>query len=398
MNKVASIVGTVSNSNPVDLYVLEIYNTRFSGYNTFQREFLAGMEQYEWLNIYVVVEETPISRIKKERKERVTYIYFPCIKQNQFAILESYMKAAINAAPRMVFLSNFFPAIFNIKAIKNLFPHAKIIHITHDLPWLSVFAGDEMNYIKYIHDELPGILSPQCDKFVRYCTYDIITSFQLVDIVVSLCQSTYHMLTDFYEIPTSQVRLIFNGMQDYAVEREESERLSIRHKYNFPESGVLILIVGRLTRSKGADRIHDLFRVNNAKEKYLVYIGEDDVFKWIPPEIATCTYSLGFKSQSELHDLYSIADLGLFPSRHEQCSYTGIEFLMHGIPVIATSAYGVRDMFNSKNAIIVPPVSLQITLSELESKKRLARMEYLNKYTNENMISLYISLITELVS
>ena len=153
-----------------------------------------------------------------------------------------------------------------------------------------------------------------------------------------------------------------------------------------------------MTRSKGADRIHDLFRVNNAKEKYLVYIGEDDVFKWIPPEIATCTYSLGFKSQSELHDLYSIADLGLFPSRHEQCSYTGIEFLMHGIPVIATSAYGVRDMFNSKNAIIVPPVSLQITLSELESKKRLARMEYLNKYTNENMISLYISLITELVS
>lgn len=97
-------------------------------------------------------------------------------------------------------------------------------------------------------------------------------------------------------------------------------------------------------------------------------------------------------------ELYSITQLGLFPSYHEQCSYVGIEFLMHGIPVIATSAYGVRDMFHPDNAFIVSNTIKPITVEAIKSKRNHARKTYLKNYTNINMCKQYASLIIELTS
>ena len=36
--------------------------------------------------------------------------------------------------------------------------------------------------------------------------------------------------------------------------------------------------------------------------------------------------------------------MGVMPSFHEQCSYVGIEMLMHGLPVIGTDTTGLKEM------------------------------------------------------
>ncbi len=380
----------------INLYILSAYSDRFSGYDTFQEEFLKGMQQQEGFSLHVVIEEYPTKEIRKEKKEGISYIYIPQIGENRFEALESYLGSAIESSARMVFLSNFFPAIFNVRAIKKLFPHARLIHVVHDFPWLSRFMGNEKGYMDYILNGRENPLSPQDDRFIRYCTYDMMESFKSMDMIVSLCESTYHMLTNFYGISSEKIRLIRNGMADYTIRHQADEHRHIRQRYNLPLSETLVLLVGRLTYSKGTDRIGALLNCIDSSTKWrLVYAGADDIYKWIPADRAASVVPLGFRNRQEMLELYSAVDLGLFPSRHEQCSYSGIEFLMHDIPVIATPAYGVRDMFHAGNAIMVSDVHQQITEEDMEAKRGWARDSYLKHYTSEEMNRQYVSLITK---
>ena len=388
-----------NNKNGIDVYLLEAHNTSYSGYDTFRKEFLDGMKQWNFLNLHVIVEDSPEQQLVKKKEENITYIYFPRIREKRFSILEHYMKECIKPTNNMIFISNSFPAIFNVKTIRKLFPKAKIMHIVHDLPWLTIFNGNETAYMNYIQSDENEILSPQEDKFVRYCTYDIITSFREIDMIISLCQSTYQLITDFYEITSKKVRLIANGMKDYSMQYQEKKSYAIRKKYGLPKTELLILLVGRLTYSKGANKIEKLLdQIAPSLNYKLIYAGSSDIYQWISPKMTKSVIPLGFKKRSEMLELYSITQLGLFPSYHEQCSYVGIEFLMHGIPVIATSAYGVRDMFHPDNAFIVSNTIKPITVEAIKSKRNHARKTYLKNYTNINMCKQYASLIIELTS
>ena len=377
----------------IDLYLLEVYQNRYTGYDTFRNEFLEGMLQHKEICIHVIVEEFPTERIFTKIKNGVTYIYFPKINGSKFETLESFYQLAIKRTARMVFVSNFCPLIFNIKAIKSLFPDAKTIHVIHDFPWLSIFNGDEQEYMDYITGDSRRKLTIQDDKFVRYCTYDFLESFESIDRVVCLCESTYKMLVDFYNISVEKICLIPNGMADYSILFQKDEYSCIRKKYGIPDDGMIVLLSGRLTYSKGADRICELMkRIYQSETFYLVYVGQDDVNEWLPSNSRYHVISLGFLNFQEMNEIYSITDLGLFPSRFEQCSYAGIEYLMYGIPVLYIPSYGVRDMFDNKNAF--PLISTDfITLEEISKKRKVDRSSYLKNYTRKDMIEKYMYLI-----
>lgn len=54
---------------------------------------------------------------------------------------------------------------------------------------------------------------------------------------------------------------------------------------------------------------------------------------------------VGKLNQKELYKIYQIADVGVLLSFTEQCSYTIIEMLMFGLPIIGTTAPGLSEMF-----------------------------------------------------
>lgn len=377
----------------IDVYLLEVYQNRYTGFDTFRNEFLEGMLQYKELNLHVVVEEYPTDSIYAEVKRNITYIYFPKINGNKFMTLESFFRLAIKKTARMVFMSNFCPIIFNVKAIKKIFPNAKVLHVIHDFPWLSTFKGDETAYVNFILGNGNGELTVQDDKFVRYCTYDLLESFELMDRIVCLCKSTYKILLDFYNISIEKVCLIPNGIADYMTPFQSDEFLRIRKKFGVPNDGIIVLLSGRLTYSKGADRIYEyLSRISRLKKFYLMYMGQDDMNEWLPSNYSFPIIPLGFLNLQEKHEIYSITDLGLFPSRFEQCSYVGIEYLMHGIPVLFTPSYGIRDMFDCHNAFSLNDTN-PITLKAVIDKREIARESYLKNYTRKRMVDKYTSLI-----
>lgn len=51
-------------------------------------------------------------------------------------------------------------------------------------------------------------------------------------------------------------------------------------------------------------------------------------------------------TQEELLNFYRQASVGVLPSFHEQCSYTAIEFMMHGVPFVGTDSTGLNEMLD----------------------------------------------------
>ena len=63
------------------------------------------------------------------------------------------------------------------------------------------------------------------------------------------------------------------------------------------------------------------------------------------PEMATHVTFLGLLDAVRLCEWYEMADIGVIPSFYEQCTYTGIEMMMHGLPIVISDGFGLRSMF-----------------------------------------------------
>ena len=124
--------------------------------------------------------------------------------------------------------------------------------------------------------------------------------------------------------------------------------LNIRKKYSLDLSEKIILFAGRLDQVKGV--VHIIKAYKELKKEYpdchLVMVGEGDFSYYLEVAEETCGSILftGRLEQAKLYELYALADVGVMQSFHEQCSYVGIEMMMHGLPIIGTNSSGLDEM------------------------------------------------------
>ena len=149
----------------------------------------------------------------------------------------------------------------------------------------------------------------------------------------------------------------------------------------------------------------------------LVIVGYDGNIKQILKgcnRIWNKTTITGQLNREELFDWYQIADIGVIPSYSEQCSYVGIEMMMHQMPIVASDGYGVRNMFQEgENALIaaignrenddefVQNLANRILelLEDDEKRERIARgarKAYEERYTIDRMKEAYLQLLDNL--
>ncbi len=151
----------------------------------------------------------------------------------------------------------------------------------------------------------------------------------------------------------------------------------------------------------------------------LVIIGSDNGNRienllTISSGFATRVSFLGLISKEELEKWYAVADVGVIPSYYEQCPYVGIEMMMHGLPVVASDGFGLRNMFqDGVNALIAPignredteefSCNLAKAIDELLSSEELrktlgrnAREIYHSYYSEKQMLKGYKDLLASL--
>ena len=279
-------------------------------------------------------------------------IHFPAFKNGFLAnskIIEKFFRLYITDSPDNIFMLNHSPCEDLLKAIKNAFPLSKVFFTIHDLGWTSSLSGD--------FDKLKQIISKETSKRIKAQYQSVIDYFHeeqrmydIADKVICLSNDTYQFLQEVYLLDKSKILLITNGLTDTHIPLSQAKKQRLKIKMGIPPDEKILLVVGRTTPVKGVYSLLNAFtnvvkRYTNCRLVIAGRISDPDSILKLSKQVATKVSYTGLLNKKDLTRWYQIADIGLIPSLSEQCSYAGIEMMMHGLPVVASNGFGVRNMF-----------------------------------------------------
>lgn len=411
------------------IYIFNEYtSSKKNGVGTFIREFIRCIKDIG-MNYCILGFNCPVREIVINRNNKVIQeiLFPPFITSNfmeYYSIFVKVLRLHIKDCVDNVFLINYTPCKALVQDLKKVYPRSKIVLLIHDLSWTSKLLGDVDAFKLIVKNKE---LNPTDDNscIIRRFDNDIET-LQMVDYVVCLSMDTYDLMRTIYNVDESRLFLIPNGLHTcYNIDKRTKRQL--RKKYHIQNSEYVILFVGRPTRQKG---IYSLLQaMDTVLKKYpyarLVIAGqeiydENRTLLQMFPEMATHVTFLGLLDAVRLYEWYEMADLGVIPSFYEQCTYTGIEMMMHGLPIVISDGFGLRSMFVENQTALFAHIqdrndlfffscnlanSINKLLSSKELRKKLSRnvRQHYEKYYSGEMMKkkycdLFLSILDNIVS
>jgi len=341
----------------INLYVFDNKNSRSSiyGIGTYINELSKSISPYNKQGIHICFihlnydtkklfqEEIngithwyfPLSKIKYKDSEKHNQLYF----QNIVFILKKYIQQTDN----LIFHLNYLNCKTFSDALKASF-NCKIVLAVHYLTWCLDLLSN-VSQLKIILNKSDEKLE-QLDIRVRKSFKEEKESLLSVDKVLCLSNHTAEILNKKYKIKKNNIAVIYNGLEDRS--QREFDVEIIRQKYQLPIKTTVIMFAGRLDPVKGLSFFIRASKIvlEQFPDTHILVAGSGDYDscmkecgnKWMN------IHFIGLQEKVDLYELYSITDIGVIPSFHEQCSYVAIEMMMHGIPIVASTSTGLSEM------------------------------------------------------
>lgn len=313
---------------------------------------------------------------------------------------------------------NYYQHICFCSYLKQDFPNGKSCFTIHYMDWCFKIKGN-LNYFRRIICSEKSIIKNEIEKTVLEIYKKEKLLFEQIDNIICLSNNTKIIINDYYHIYSEKIFIVYNGIKDEAIFLANEEIQMLKKDLFIDKDEKIILFVGRLDDIKGVDKLIKAFRkvLINMSDCRLILVGDGFYSQYLNE--SSCIWNkvtfTGHLKRNELYKLYQIADVGVLPSFHEQCSYVAIEMMMHGIPLIVSTSTGLSEMVeNGITGFHVPVVEypdstdidiellakkILYLLSNPTAKKQIgenARLRYENSYTskimNENMLKFYHSI------
>lgn len=387
-----------------EIYIVnERSNAAAYGIGSFLREYIDCLKKMNFkINLIELNSEqtdfyiTEIEGIKK--------FIFPYTSSGNF---EKYYKSIsrifrfhIKDSKNLIFHLNYGHCEALVDQIRSSFPLSKIILTIHYQNWTWPLDGDSQLFEKIVEEKDTKKTQKKYASIIDVHKRDK-SILEKVDYITCLSKDTYDLIRKVHEIEEDKLHLIQNGLRDSVKQLTNSEKLKLRKKLYLDKSEKIILYVGRLDKMKGIFSLMSCF--GNILKVYpnsrLVIIGAAGNLEYsinACKNIGTKITFTGKLSQEELAQWYQIADIGLFPSYSEECSYVGIEMMMHGLPIIASDGRGVACMFQHESNAIVAPIGNRKSKNEFSKNLEKAILDLLSsdsmrKQLSDNAKSVYNS-------
>lgn len=254
---------------------------------------------------------------------------------------------------KIIFQFNYFQHLSLAALLKGQFPESRIILTIHYLSWCFELKG---NLSKMRKITAKGYTpADDTEKGIVASIQNEKAFMHLADEVLVMSRETMSIVLKDYEVSKDKLHLIYNGFNNELAPNEATLSKNI-------------LFVGRLDEIKGLKYLIDAFIsiAPRHADANLVIAGDGD----FQPYLAQCrslpnriTF-LGKLQSDEVEQWYKTAYIGVMPSFHEQCSYTAIEMMRHGIPVIGTDSTGLGEMLDN-----TPELRVHINEDEFNEKE-----------------------------
>ncbi len=251
----------------------------------------------------------------------------------------------MQAEERLVFHFNYFQHMPLAVLLKGQYPGCRILLTVHYLHWCFELRGNKTRFRKMTAKGY----RPQDDgeRNILASVGNERKFLHLADEVLVLSRDTRNFLAEDYAVSPDKLHLVYNGMGDTLCPSDG------QHAGN-PRT---VLFVGRLDEIKGVEYLIGAFRQIAGKhpDVRLTIAGDGDFQRYLSlcRDLQGRVSFLGKVSSDDVEGLYRAAHIGVMPSFHEQCSYTAIEMMRHGIPLIGTDTTGLAEMFDDTPELCV---------------------------------------------
>lgn len=307
-------------------------------------------------------------------------VYYDLKLYNIFCsrVLQKYIIPSENN----VFHLNYNQHDLLISHLRKICPSGKIIFTIHFMRWLTAMDYDINRFKKNIYHRFPTELTPK--EFLSVNDFWALKSIcEEVDKVVCLSEYTHKLLIDLYNVSEKKISIIKNGIS------ESSNSLSvistsIKNTKSLKNRPIVMIYSGRIEENKGfhllLNALENICKVRNDVKLIVAGKGNYDKFFSLANRSLGNIFFTGELNSRDLDSLYSVADIGIHPSLNEQCSFSVLEMMRHGLPVIGFDLSGMGELIWDKyNGTKISLKNVPISQQRLEMIESLTTsiMRYL---------------------
>lgn len=149
-------------------------------------------------------------------------------------------------------------------------------------------------------------------------------------------------LQQIYDVPSSSIRVISNGIDPRRFTPDPEQGRSIRREFGIPGDSRLLLFVGHEFKRKGLAHVIDaLDRLDD--DFWLLVVGSDDPVPYRKLARKAADRLIFTGHRSDLPAIYSAADALVLPTAYETFSLVCMEAMACGLPVFATPVGGIEE-------------------------------------------------------
>lgn len=361
------------------------------GIGTYIRELIVALK-YSDINICVVNLNSARKQIKYEEIDGILHLFFPSPvqwkkdHQTHWRLYHRnvvyWFKLHIHNQKELIFHLNFHLKEDFAAELKKAFD-CKVVLTIHYFDWCFRLSGNIFRFRNILEAEQVKQDLNQLEESIRKDK----EFFQIVDHIICLSNNTRQILQDDYKINPNKITTIYNGLTDRSTIIEKN---LLRQKYHISLDVPIILFVGRVDNSKGLKYALQSLRI--VLETYpdcrFIIAGNGDYDLHMPEceDIWMNVTWTGLINKKKLYELYAIADIGVMPSFHEQCSYVAIEMMMHGLPIIGSTTTGLCEMIENNVTGLHIPVIEYTDRAEIDSSLLAKKIIYLLEHPTETKL------------
>lgn len=340
----------------MQLYIIDYHLRNSSGLSTYVSQLTAGLAQAKNISLnYIGVNAKMENEVEKRQIDDSVHLLYPdelnIVNQALNDQLISMLKTELIPENPVVFHFNWINHAPFARLLKQKFECIAIL-TKHCIPWRDHVTN---NY--ELFSKLNKILQSHSDSHFLHPSFQKeYISYTAVDHIICVTEFAKENLYKIFNLQKNKVSVIYNGFKKNTSQARSKKDL--RKEWGFSQSEKIILYAGNIHVRKGIIGLVESF--GEVLKKYpnsrLVIAGQGD-FHSILSE-ATKIWSkitlTGNLHKSLLNDLYCLADIGVVPSFVEQCSYTAIEMMHSGLPIVVSDIDGLTEIVKTENGIKIP--------------------------------------------
>jgi len=342
-----------------NVFIFDYYSDiDINGLNSYVANLSKQLEAHPDISLhYVWLRSHKYSVITTSVIKKSTHIYVPGDlfgSMKYTLILVEYLQKICSEKKQIIFHFNWINHCGFAQVLKK-YISCKALLTRHCIPWRDLITND-YRLFKNLNSRLIAAKST-VNAYILPALFNEIVAYNSVDHIICVTRFAKQEMMRMLNIPNSSISVISNGL---SFKEKNVLKGDKRKHYGFDSKERIVLFAGTVTERKGVldlinainlcvERFNNVRLIISRKLNNLRFLG---IIKKHYSKI-TITGPLDKKT---LYDFYQMADIGVVPSYVEQCSYTSIEMMHFGLPIIVSDVDGLAEIVPNGCGLKVPLV------------------------------------------